>query len=132
MERWVAAGAGLGLVLAAASASWGAAAPATIQTDGLAISLTTVPNPPARLEGTAFEISVRDAAGNPVLGARVSLELRMRAHSMPENQPRVQERGAGRYVAAGAFGMGGEWLAAVEVVLADGRRARAEFPLHVR
>ncbi len=133
MHRCMAAGAGLALAFAAAASAWGAAAPATVETEGLAISLATTPSPPARHESTAFGISIRDAAGNPVAGARVSLDLSMPAHhAMPENRPRVQERGAGRYMAAGAFSMGGEWLAAVEVVLADGRRARAEFPLRVR
>lgn len=130
MNRWVAAG--LALAFSAAASAWGAAAPATIQTEGLSITLATTPSPPARQEGTAFEITIRDAAGNPVAGARVSLDLSMPAHAMPENRPRVQEREGGRYVTAGSFSMGGEWLAVVDVALTDGRRARAEFPLRVR
>lgn len=132
MGRWLTINAGLALMVAVAGSAWGATAPPTIETEGLSISLATAPSPPARHEGTAFEIGVRDGAGVPQTGARVTLQLLMPAHAMPENRPRVQERGAGRYVAAGAFAMGGEWLAAVEVVLADGRRARAEFPLRVR
>jgi len=129
MRRWAAA-AGVALLCAATAAA--ASAPLTVHTEGLSIGLTTTPSPPVRGEGTAFEISVADAAGAPQAGARISLELIMPAHAMKENRPRVHERGAGRYVAAGAFGMGGEWIAAVEVVLPDGRRARAEFPLRVR
>ena len=121
MRRWAAAAA-----FAVLCAATGAAA------EGLSIGLTTAPSPPVRGEGTAFEISVADAAGAPQAGARVSLDLIMPAHAMKENRPRVHERSAGRYVAAGAFGMGGEWVAAVEVILPDGRRARAEFPLRVR
>jgi len=121
MRRWAAAAA-----FAVLCAATGAAA------EGLSIGLTTAPSPPVRGEGTAFEISVADAAGAPQAGARVSLDLIMPAHAMKENRPRVHERGAGRYVAAGTFSMGGEWIAAVEVVLPDGRRARAEFPLRVR
>jgi len=132
MNRWMAGTAGIVVMFAAGAIAWAAAAPATIQTEGLSIGLATTPNPPARHEGTAFEISIRDAAGEPLAGARVSLDLIMPAHPMPENRPRVQERSAGRYAAAGTFGMGGEWFAVVEVVLADGRRARAEFPLRVR
>ena len=131
MRRSKAVVAGVALACAAAAGAWGAVAPATVETNGVAISLTTAPSPPARQEATTFEITVRDAAGNPVTGARVSLEFSMH-HGMPENRPRVVERGGGRYVAASALGMGGEWLAAVEVVLTDGRRARAEFPLRVR
>jgi nitrogen fixation protein FixH len=128
----MAAGAGLALGLAAAPA-WGAGAPATIQTEGLSISLATTPNPPARHEGTAVEITMQDAAGKPVGGARVSLDLTMPAHhTMSEQGPRVHERGEGRYVATAAFSMGGEWLVIVDVLLANGRRARAEFPLRVR
>ncbi|HEY7677635.1 MAG TPA: FixH family protein [Candidatus Methylomirabilis sp.] len=130
MGRWAAVAGGVALACAATGA-WGAAAPATVETSGLAITLTTAPSPPARQEATTFEITVRDAAGNAVTGARISLEFSMH-HGMPENRPRVLERGGGRYVAAAALSMGGEWLAAVEVVHTDGRRARAEFPLRVR
>ena len=132
MERWGATGAGLALVFAGALAAWGGAAPATIQAEGLSISLVTVPSQPARHEATTFEVSIRDAGGMPVARARVSLDVKMAGMAMEENRPRVQERAGGRYVATGAFSMGGEWLAAVEVVLTDGRRARAEFPLRVR
>src|SRR3990172_209468 len=100
--------------------------------EGLSIGLPPAPSPPVRGEGTAFEISVADAAGTPQAGARVSLDLIMPAHAMKENPPRVPERGAGRHVAAGTFSMGGEWIAAVEVVLPGGRPARAEVPLRVR
>ena len=121
MRRWAAAAA-----FAVLCAATGAA------TEDLRIGLATTPRLPARSERTTFEISVTDAAGAPQAGARVSLDLIMPAHAMKENRPRVHERSAGRYVAAGAFGMGGEWVAAVEVILPDGRRARAEFPLRVR
>ena len=131
MNRWAGVAAGLVLMVAAAHAE--GAIPVTIQAEGLNISLATAPNQPARIEATAFEISIRDATGNPVGGARVGLDLSMPAHhAMSENRPRVHEREPGRYVAAGAFSMGGEWVAIVEVLLADGRRARAEFPLRVR
>jgi hypothetical protein len=127
------AGVGFALMWAVVAGVWAAAAPTVVQAEGMTIGLAVTPSPPARHEGTAFEITIRDAAGDAQTGARVSLDLRMPAHhAMPENRPRVQERGGGRYVAAAAFSMGGEWLAAVEVVLADGRRARAEFPLRVR
>lgn len=133
MERWAGALVGFVVTLAAAGRVWTAAAPTVVQAEGLTISLAVTPSPPARHEGTAFEITIRNAAGDAETGARVSLDLSMPAHhAMPENRPRVQERGGGRYGAAGAFSMGGEWRAAVEVFLADGRRARAEFPLRVR
>lgn len=103
-----------------------------IQADGLAISLATTPSPPARKERTGFEISILDNQGNPVTGAGVTLDLRMPGMAMEENRPRVQDRGAGRYLAVGTFSMGGEWLAIVEITLRDGRRVRAEFPLRVR
>jgi len=133
MKQWATgAGAGLALVLAAVVGAWGAAAAVTVETNGLAIGLTAAPSPPARGEATTFEITIRDAAGKPVSGARVSLNLKMAGMAMEENRPRVHERGAGRYATAGTFSMGGEWLAAVEVLLPDGRRAQAEFPLRVR
>ncbi|OGK91406.1 MAG: hypothetical protein A2W08_00020 [Candidatus Rokubacteria bacterium RBG_16_73_20] len=121
MRRWAVA-AGLAVLCAATAAA----------TEDLRIGLATTPRLPARSERTTFEITVADAAGAPQAGARVSLELIMRAHAMKENRPRVQERGGGRYVAAGTFSMGGDWIAVVEVVLPGGRRARAEFPLRVR
>ena len=133
MARWGAAvAAGLALALTAAASAWGAVAPLMEEMHGFVITLATTPHVPARQEATTFEVTVRDAAGKPVSGARVSLDLKMAGMAMEENRPRVLERGGGRYVAAAALSMGGEWLAAVEVVHTDGRRARAEFPLRVR
>ncbi len=132
MERWTAAGMALLAGLAAASAIGAAAAPLTIQADGLSISLDMTPSPPARRERTTFEISAEDKARSPVTGCGVSLDLRMPGMAMAENRPPVQERGAGRYVAVGTFSMGGRWIAIVEVILCEGRRVRAEFPLRVR
>ena len=120
-HRWAVA-AGLAVLCATTAAA----------TEDLRIGLATTPRLPARSERTTFEITVADAAGAPQAGARVSLELLMPAHAMKENRPRVRERGGGRYVAAGTFSMGGDWIAVVEVVLPGGRRARAEFPLRVR
>src|SRR3990170_3088444 len=66
MRRWAAA-AGVALLCAATAAT--ASAPLTVHTEGLSIGLTTTPSPPVRGEGTAFEISVADAAGAPQAGA---------------------------------------------------------------
>lgn len=129
MDRWVAKDGVLALVLVAGA--WGVAGPPAVQTEGLVISLAVAPSRPARHERTTFEITVRDATGNPAAGARVSLDLTMPGMAMAEHRPTVLERGAGRYVAVGAFSMGGEWLATVEVVQ-DGRRVRAEFRVRVR
>lgn len=129
MDRWVATDGVLALVLVAGA--WGVAGPPAVQTEGLVISLAVAPSRPARHEGTTFEITVRDATGNPVAGARVSLDLTMPGMAMAEHRPTVLERGAGGYVAVGTFSMGGEWLATVEV-LQDGRRVRAEFRIRVR
>ncbi len=129
---WLAALGGIASLLVAAGHAGGAGAPATVKADGLAISLATTPDPPARQEATAFEIIIRDAAGQPVSGARVTLDLGMTGMAMEDSRPRVQERGGGRYAAAAAFSMGGEWRATVEVILPDGRRTRAEFPVRVR
>ncbi|MCM2265986.1 MAG: FixH family protein [Desulfuromonadales bacterium] len=39
-----------------------------------------------------FRITIRDAAGRPLTGAKVSCEMTMPSMTMPENRPRVTER----------------------------------------
>jgi len=46
---------------------------------------------------TPFRLSIKDAAGTPLTGAKVRCELTMPAMAMPENRPKVTEREDGSY-----------------------------------
>jgi hypothetical protein len=39
-----------------------------------------------------FRLTIRDAAGQPLVGAKVSCDMTMPSMAMPENRPRVSER----------------------------------------
>jgi hypothetical protein len=52
-----------------------------LQADEL-VTMTVIP----------FRLLIRDAAGQPVTGARVSCDLTMPSMTMPENRPKVAER----------------------------------------
>ncbi|NJC87638.1 MAG: hypothetical protein FIB02_03760 [Desulfuromonas sp.] len=39
-----------------------------------------------------FRLTIRDAAGRPLTGARVSCDMTMPSMTMPENRPKVTER----------------------------------------
>jgi YtkA-like len=55
-----------------------------LQADEL-VTMTAIP----------FRLLIRDAAGQPVTGARVSCDLTMPSMTMPENRPQVTERDGG-------------------------------------
>lgn len=52
-----------------------------LHTDEL-VTMTAIP----------FRITIRDAAGRPLTGAKVSCDMTMPSMTMPENRPRVTER----------------------------------------
>jgi hypothetical protein len=89
-------------------------------TGDLKVALSTVPDPPTREQSTTFVVDVRDAAGNPVEGATVTLSTKMVLMSHGGIKGELVEKGGGKYEATGAFNMGGTWRVEVTVTGAKG------------
>jgi hypothetical protein len=98
------------LVLLVLAACGGASAAVEKQTvDGLTFALER-PQTLALLENYTFEVTLTDAAGQPVEGATVFMEQDMPAMPMGANQPLGEPLGQGKYRLTGVFTMEGDWL----------------------
>ncbi|MEI8165657.1 MAG: FixH family protein [Chloroflexales bacterium] len=99
------------LVLAALTAC-GTPTPAparfTQTVDGLTISLEATASPKLNTN-EYFTVTLTDAQGKPVDGADVYLDLTMLTMPMGTNRPVAEAQGQGRYLAASAYTMLGEW-----------------------
>jgi hypothetical protein len=105
---------------------------ADTQTSGsLSATLEVLPSPPAPMEDTTLELTLRDAAQQPVSGAVVVFDLTMPGMEMPANRPRATEAESGVYRADAIFTMAGEWQIGVEVSY-QGQDEEFLFPLHTR
>lgn len=109
------------------------AAPVTYtQTSGsLSATLQVLPSPPAPMDDTTLELTLRDAVQRPVSGATVAFDLTMPAMEMPANRPVVTEAEPGVYRANAVFTMAGEWHIRVDVSY-QGQDEEFLFPLHTR
>ncbi|HVA64659.1 MAG TPA: FixH family protein [Terriglobales bacterium] len=81
------------------------------------LTLTTTPQDPAILSDTRFQLQVATAAGAPVEGATVTLDLVMATMDMGPNRVALGAQGGGRYAGAGHFTMAGDWNCRVTVTL---------------
>ena len=72
-------------------------------------------------------VSLTDAAGRPIAGARVSLEGNMTHPGMRPVFGEAGEVGSGRYQAPIQFTMGGDWIIQVRINLPDGQKFEREF-----
>ncbi len=118
------------LVLNACGAT--ASPAAYMQTSGsLSASLQVLPFPPAPMEDTTLELTLRDSGQRPVSGATVAFDLTMPAMEMPSNRPAVTEAEPGVYRANAVFTMAGEWQLRVDVSC-QGQDEEFLFPLHTR
>lgn len=79
----------------------------------------------------AVDIQVRDAQGNPVEGAQVSLRGEMSHAGMIPVGAMAQDLGAGRYRAVLEWTMAGDWIVTVVVELPDGRVVQEQFDLNI-
>ena len=117
----------LALLMAAASTVSGAqtAPPAKSQAakpaadHGLAITFKTDPAPP-KMGSNRFEVTVKDAAGKPVVDADVSVVFvmaAMPAMKMPEmrKETKLKASAHGKYSGAGEVMMSGHWDVTVVV-----------------
>ncbi|HEY1013137.1 MAG TPA: FixH family protein [Herpetosiphonaceae bacterium] len=102
-------------------------APQTV--DGLTIGLEAPPRPNST-DGQTWLVSLKDAAGAPVDGADVYLDLVMTTMEMGQNKPLATPLGGGRYQMQGIYGMGGAWRLDVHAKVA-GKDHVAPFPIEV-
>lgn len=76
-----------------------------------------------------FRLTIRDATGRPVTGAKVNCDLTMPAMTMPENRPQVAERDGG-YRGELVFTCAmGAWRISCLAEKADGSRQRMTFDI---
>jgi membrane fusion protein, copper/silver efflux system len=89
----------------------------TLQVGDLAVELAVDPDPPAPGENR-LRVLLKDAAGQPVDGARLALTARMPAMgAMPEMKGggEVRAEGGGRYTVTYALAMNGDWSLVLSV-----------------
>lgn len=91
------------------------------------IRLSTNPDPPAFLNPTIFQVMVTDRGGQPVTGAKVTLDLTMTSMDMEAQVP-LHEQSGGLYTGSGHFTMAGSWNCQVTVTAA-GRTQIGSFPV---
>jgi hypothetical protein len=84
------------------------------------------PQPP-KVGPATITLSLADAAGKPVAGARVNLEGNMSHPGMNPVFAEAREIGSGRYQASIEFTMGGDWIMLVRINLPDGHKVEREF-----
>lgn len=94
------------------------------------IALTTTPAAPTVPGNTAFKVLVTDSQGQPVVGAKVTLDLIMVTMDMGPNQSAMQPQPGGIYTASASFTMSGDWNCKV-TVSAGGRTQVQTFPYKV-
>ena len=84
----------------------------------LAISAETVPSP-AGVGEVEIILNVKDALGNPVSGASVSIYADHIDMSGMDMSGQATEQGNGRYAITANFSMSGNWLLKVDVKTED-------------
>jgi hypothetical protein len=73
--------------------------PLTQTVDGVAFTITLNPSPPQSGRETAVEVTVADAAGQPVTDGRMILSMESGGHAMTPNVTAAEPKGAGVYAA---------------------------------
>jgi len=80
---------------------------------------------PAKSGDNTLNITVTNAAGKPVMGAKVTAQVAMTSMDMGTSSPAVKETGKGRYITTVAFSMAGPWRVTLKVV-APGQKAETK------
>jgi hypothetical protein len=113
----------------AAPAATPAAAPAVAGPPQ--VTLSTNPDPVSSAAETELIIDVKDASGQPLTGATVTVTADMAAHSMGALQGPATDQGNGRYATRVPLNMAGQWEVIVEVRQDDAVLATQEFIIPV-
>lgn len=97
----------------------------------LTLALDMTPRPVTSLDPTQFTVRIRDAAGEPVQGAAVKIDLDMPSMPMGDNTQMLREARAGEYGGTSRFTMAGAWRVAVTADLGSEHTTQV-FPIRVR
>jgi hypothetical protein len=92
----------------------------------VAVDLTIDPDPP-HIGPVTINLTLRDAQGQPIIGAQVELEGNMSHAGMVPVLARAVEVSPGAYSAPLEFTMGGDWFILVRATLPDGRSMERKF-----
>jgi hypothetical protein len=84
--------------------------------DDLTIALAAPPQPVVNQQAV-FVVTLTNAAGNPIDGADVYLDLTMAEMKMGTNTPIAEAQGNGRYRAQSALDMAGDWTFTVHATV---------------
>jgi hypothetical protein len=105
---------------------------ANIETkDDYQVTFATEPAAPSMGDGTVV-ITVKDKAGQPVDGARVSIEANMNHAGMTPEHADATTSEAGVYRLPLTWTMGGAWYVDAKITLHDGSVIRRRFPVDVK
>ena len=86
------------------------------------------PQPP-RVGQVTITLTMMDASGTPVAGARITLEGNMAHAGMAPLFADAREIGPGRYESVMEFSMAGDWFVLVHVTLPDSRKLERQFEI---
>lgn len=87
----------------------------------IGVNLTLNPNPP-QVGQAMVNVTLSDAGGQPITGAKVELEGNMTHAGMAPVISQAKETGSGGYEAPLEFNMAGDWFILVRATLPDGRK----------
>jgi nitrogen fixation protein FixH len=119
MALLIAGGIGSGMTVTTWTAGQDTTKAAPASTQKLAITFSSKPSPPVTGEN-AFEVTVKDAKGAPIVDADVTVAFRMApmpSMNMPEmkNEMKLKSAAGGIYRGTGQVTMGGKWDVTVHV-----------------
>jgi nitrogen fixation protein FixH len=80
-----------------------------------AIAAALTPNPPKVGSPNTLTVTVTDAAGKPVAGAKVTSSVAMTIMDMGTTHPAFKDMGGGKYEGKVGFSMAGPWRVSVKV-----------------
>ena len=82
---------------------------------------------PAHVGPATIAFKLKDAAGNRIAGANVSLEGNMSHPGMAPVFADAKEVATGEYSCPFQFSMAGDWVITVRVVMPDGQKLERQF-----
>ncbi len=92
---------------------------------GVQIELVSPSSVPAGQN--TFIVSLRDAAGEPIDDAAVTVDINMTTMNMGKQQGQATAQGDGEYAAVGNLGMLGPWRIATDITLPSGETTSQDF-----
>ena len=99
----------------------------TVEPEAAVVMQHQIAPQPPRTGPSTILISLANAAGQPIPGARVNLEGNMSHPGMSPVFGEAMEVEPGRYRARLEFTMGGDWVVIVQVTLPSGQKLERQF-----